>query len=215
MNAQEIHGRLKEKFGEAISELSAAAGDPFCFVADPARLAEVCLFLRDAPDLRFDFLEAVSGVDHKDHVCAVYHLLSYAHKHTFVLKVKLPKDAPQVPTVEGVWSTANWHERETYDLVGIEFPGHSDLRRILLPDDWEGHPLRKDYKEKADYHGISTRREDLLEEFVKADTEKAAVAAPASPASPAAPIAPIAPAAPAAPPAQPAPAPQNPPEVKT
>jgi NADH-quinone oxidoreductase subunit C len=94
----------------------------------------------------------------------VYHLSSIAKKHTLVVKVVLPRwrddvegELPQVPTVCGVWRTADWHERETYDLSGIEFVGHPDLKRILCPDDWVGYPLRKDYVQPLEYHGMRGR----------------------------------------------------------
>ena len=87
----------------------------------------------------------------------VYHLYSYTHRHKFVLKVQLPREDPSVPTVEGVWGVAKWQERESYDFYGIQFTGHSDLRRILLPDDWEGHPLRKDWVDPEYYHGLHVK----------------------------------------------------------
>ena len=79
-----------------------------------------------------------------------------------ILKVDASRDKPKVPSVETVWKAANWLEREIYDLLGVEFVGHSDLRRLLMPEDWVGHPLRKDFVEPDEYHGISTRRESLL-----------------------------------------------------
>ena len=87
----------------------------------------------------------------------VYHLYSYRHDHLFVLKVLLPRDDAAVPTVENVWAVANWHEREAYDMFGIVFEGHSDLRRILLPDDWVGHPLRKDWVDPEFYNGMHVK----------------------------------------------------------
>ena len=84
----------------------------------------------------------------------VYHLGSSSYKHKIALKVEVGRDEPKVPTVERVWRIANWHERETYDMYGIVFEGHSDLRRILCPDDWEGYPLRKDYQVQEFYRGI-------------------------------------------------------------
>ncbi|MFA6542090.1 MAG: NADH-quinone oxidoreductase subunit C, partial [Bacteroidota bacterium] len=83
-----------------------------------------------------------------------YHLYSMVHRHKFVLKVEVPTDAPNIPSVESVWKTANWHEREAFDMYGIQFSGHPDLRRILLPDDWEGYPLRKDYEVPEFYNGM-------------------------------------------------------------
>jgi NADH-quinone oxidoreductase subunit C len=87
----------------------------------------------------------------------VYHLLSYPQNHTHVVKVHLPREEPRLQTVESVWGVANWHEREAYDLFGIVFEGHSDLRRILLPDDWSGHPLRKDWVDPDFYNGLHVK----------------------------------------------------------
>jgi NADH-quinone oxidoreductase subunit C len=102
----------------------------------------------------------LSGVDYKgakgepDRMEVVYHLFSMKLRHKCVLKVELPRENPSVPTLENVWAIANWHEREAYDLFGIRFEGHSDLRRILCPDDWEGYPLRKDYQQPESYLGM-------------------------------------------------------------
>ena len=97
----------------------------------------------------------------------VYHLQSYTKGHLIVLKVDLPRDEPSITTLEGVWKVANWFEREAFDLFGINFEGHSDLRRIMLPEDWNGHPLRKDYLEQEEYDGISTQREPLVREVLR------------------------------------------------
>ena len=103
-------------------------------------------------------------VDWEPHLEIVYHLSSTLNKHTLVVKVKSPrwKDdqtgaLPEIPSLVDVWKTADWHERETYDLSGIHFVGHPDLRRILCPEDWVGHPLRKDYEMPLEYHGIRGR----------------------------------------------------------
>ena len=102
----------------------------------------------------------LSGVDYKDpkneddRLEVVYHLYSMLKKHKLILKVELSRDDPKVPTVENVWGIANWHEREAYDMYGIQFEGHSDLRRILCPDDWVDYPLRKDYVEPETYRGM-------------------------------------------------------------
>ncbi|HYH55364.1 MAG TPA: NADH-quinone oxidoreductase subunit C [Anseongella sp.] len=126
------------------------------------KIADICLELRDNPETYFDFLSCLSGVDYgpeSGEFGVVYHLASIPYKTFFVLKVRVKggrdtRELPSVPSVSGVWRTAEWHEREAYDLVGIRFTGHPDLRRILLPDDWEGHPLRKDYKTAETYKGI-------------------------------------------------------------
>lgn len=166
MTPQEIFDTLAARFGEAVTGFEAAAKDPWC-VVDAASIQAVCLALRDEPALKFDYLQCLTGVDYpkESRIAVVYHLFSYQHRHAFVLKVMADRNDPVVPTVERVWKTANWHERECYDLLGVVFEGHPDLRRILLPDDWVGHPLRKDWQEQDHYHGIPTTRPNPLELF--------------------------------------------------
>ena len=101
--------------------------------------------LRDHPEFGFRYLRNVAGVDYETHMEVVYHLLNMDSGDTYCVKVRTNRDHPSVPSVVSVWVTADWQEREIYDLLGIAFPGHPDLRRIMLPDDWVGHPLRKDY----------------------------------------------------------------------
>lgn len=163
MDAAAIHQRLKARFEASVGDCDLQAKDP-CIAVQGAAIADVSRFLHDEPDLRFDALSNQTGVDYKakNVIQIVYHLYSYPHRHAIVLKVDLPRDNPVVSTVEGVWKAANWLEREIYDLVGVTFEGHSDLRRLLMPEDWIGHPLRKDFVEPEEYHGISTRRESLL-----------------------------------------------------
>jgi NADH-quinone oxidoreductase subunit C len=163
MDAATIHQRLKARFEAAVGDCNLQAKDPWITI-QPAPVVEICRFLRDEPDLAFDCLSNQSGVDYnaKGQIQIVYHLYSYRHRHWIVLKVDLPRDNPVMPTVESVWKAANWHEREIYDLLGVTFEGHPDLRRLLMPEDWIGHPLRKDFVEPEEYHGISTRRETLL-----------------------------------------------------
>lgn len=168
--------RLKQEFGAAIAGANLEAIDPWIEIS-PEGLADVCRYLRDEPDLRFNLLNCITAVDYLEtdpkkaakadfqpHVEVVYHLWSIPHKRSLVLKVMLPrwKDdergrLPEVPSVAGVWSTADWHEREVYDLSGVRFVGHPNLRRILCPEDWVGHPLRKDYEMPLEYHGIRGR----------------------------------------------------------
>jgi NADH-quinone oxidoreductase subunit C len=176
MNSQEIIGLLEEKFGSRIKSKNLQAIDPFV-VAEPADLVEVCRFLRDEPRLRFEILNCISGVDYLEpdpkkapkagfdpHVEVVYHLSSLTHRHRMVLKLILPRwkdgkpgELPEVPSVTSLWAAADWHEREVYDLSGVWFTGNPDLRRILLSEDWVGHPLRKDYEFPLEYHGIRGR----------------------------------------------------------
>lgn len=155
MEIQEIQNLLKKMFDSGIGDIVADKPvDPFMLV-DAGKINAVCFFLRDEESLQFDFMSCLSGVDYdNDNLAVVYHLYSYPHNHKIVLKVIVPKSNPKVQTVSDVWLTADWHEREAYDLLGIEFEGHPDLRRILLPEDWEGHPLRKDYKVQEFYKGM-------------------------------------------------------------
>ncbi len=111
------------------------------------RLVEVARTLRDEAPFHLDYCSFVSAVDWPAEGIfeVTYHLFSMAQRHELLLKVKVPREHPVVPSVTGVWRGADWHERETYDLFGIVFEGHPDLRRIMMTDDWVGHPLRKDY----------------------------------------------------------------------
>jgi len=112
------------------------------------RLADICRFLKDEPDIKMDYLIDVTAVDWLPKMPrfeVVYNMHSIKHNNRIRLKVPVTEEDASVPSVAGVWKTADWHERETFDLFGITFEGHPDLRRILMPEDWEGHPLRKDY----------------------------------------------------------------------
>jgi len=163
MDAAAIHQRLKAQLGAGAGTCDLQAKDP-SFLLEPAVLVEAARFLRDEPDLRFDYLANQSAVDFKDRgvIQVVYHLYSYPHRHGIVLKVETPRDDAKLPSVESVWKAAIWLEREIYDLMGVTFEDHPDLRRLLMPEDWIGHPARKDFVEPEEYHGISTRRESLL-----------------------------------------------------
>jgi len=145
---------LQGKFGDAVAELQSEAVRPPFVVVSAASLPEIARFLRDDPAMKFDSLMCLSGVDCKDRFAVAYHLHSLAHRHYIGLKVFLPRESPSLPSVDDVWPAANFMERETFDLFGIVFEGSKDLRRILLPEDWEGHPLRKDYKYPESYHGV-------------------------------------------------------------
>ncbi len=155
MTTEEIHARLKARFGDAIAEWRAVEhGDPYIQAAS-AGLHEIAGFLRDEDDLRFDFLRLISGVDRGERFSSAYHLYSYEHGHAVTLRVDVERADPRVPSVADLWPAAEWHEREAYDMMGIVYEGHENLRRILLPDDWEGFPLRKDYVPPKSYHGLT------------------------------------------------------------
>lgn len=176
MTSAEIISALEQKLGDKIKSKKLEAIDPFVIV-EPRDLLEVGRVLRDDPSLRFEMLNCISGVDYLEpdpkkaakagfepHLEVVYHLQSFTHRHRFVVKVVLPRwkdnkpgELPEVPSVTSLWGAADWHEREVYDLSGVWFTGHPDLRRILLSEDWVGHPLRKDYEFPLEYHGIRGR----------------------------------------------------------
>ena len=138
------------------------------------------------PGIELDFCEDLTAVDwpKRSVIEVVYHLFSYRHRVGLVLKVETDRTAPRVPSVEGVWKAAGWFEREVYDLFGVHFDGHPDLRRIMLPDDWVGHPLRKDYQEAGGYQGIGNTREAPLVELKRLDDRARAAAMPPPPPAP-------------------------------
>ena len=155
MDVQDIHALLRERFEDAIGEWQVPErGDAFVMVA-AERLADVCRFLRDDAATRFDFLRLISTVDRGPHLSSVYHLYSYEHHHAIVLRVDVDREAPRVPSVASIWPAAEWHEREAFDMMGIVYENHPELTRILLPNDWEGFPLRKDYQAPPAYHGLT------------------------------------------------------------
>jgi NADH-quinone oxidoreductase subunit C len=131
----------------------------------PEQIAEVALFLYSNEACYFDSLSCLTALDNGPNTNTmevIYHLYSIVYEHSLVLKVKLPRQEsdgslPKINTVSHIWKTANWHEREAFDLLGINFVNHPDLRRILLPEDWQGHPLRKDYQVQESYHGIKVK----------------------------------------------------------
>jgi NADH-quinone oxidoreductase subunit C len=153
MNPQEISALLTEKFGSKVMESKPGAVNPWSAI-DPSSITEICQFLRADSRLCMDHLELLGGTDYKDRIEVVYVLYSMQHHHRYTLKCRLPREAAVIQTVETIWAVANWHEREAYDMFGIVFEGHSDLRRILCPDDWEGYPLRKDYAFPKSYRNM-------------------------------------------------------------
>jgi NADH-quinone oxidoreductase subunit C len=157
---EELLAQIFVAFPEA-SEWEQRAGMQGQLIVPTAQLVEVMLFLRDTEGLYFDQLSNLTALDSGPQVGSIeviYHLYSIPYQHSITLTVKLARPElptlPSVPSLNSVWFTANWHEREAYDLMGIHFEGHPDLRRILLPADWVGHPLRKDYKDLDTYHEI-------------------------------------------------------------
>ena len=182
MSEPNLYETLRAKFGDQIAGANLDTPD-FWIEVTAAGLVGVCHFLKHDPDWQFNLLNCITVVDYfepdpkkaakagwEPHLEVVYHLSSTEQKFAngscfnVVLKVMTPRwkddqegQLPEVPSVASVWRTADWHERETYDLSGVMFTDHPDLRRILCPEDWEGHPLRKDYEMPLEYHGIRGR----------------------------------------------------------
>ncbi len=121
----------------------------------PDQWANVADYLRNDPDLFFDSLQCITGSDVDEETLDVrYNFHSMTHLHKIEIRITVGKDDPKVPSIEKIWRVGDWFEREVYDMYGIIFEGHRDLRRMLLPEDWEGWPLRKDYETPQQYHGI-------------------------------------------------------------
>jgi NADH-quinone oxidoreductase subunit C len=167
---QAVLERIVRIIGEAdLQWVDDQRGDPY-LVVSKEKLLRLSIYLKGDPYLAFDTLVCLSGVHNmgdEDEMEVVYHLYSVRHRHQLILKVKLDRPAffhhfyLRLDSVSGIWPAAGWMEREAYDMFGIHFVGHNDFRRLLLPPDWEGHPLQKDYREPAAYRDISTTREEV------------------------------------------------------
>ena len=157
------------KTAEIARQLETELGIPVNGVADVPQpyitidkddLPGVCMYLSRTPGLYFDFLNCITCVDNgpeKESMDLLYHISSIPLEHTVILKLTVGREEEAVPSLASLWRTADWHEREIFDLFGLKFRGHPDLRRILLPADWVGYPLRKDYVEQELYHGIKVK----------------------------------------------------------
>ncbi|MFB3895602.1 MAG: NADH-quinone oxidoreductase subunit C [bacterium] len=148
METTDILARLQSVFPQTPLSLDASQA----IIVPANSIYTISVYLKETSDLAFDSLMCLSGVDRGENLEAVYHLYSFSNNHKVTLKVPTPRTDPKIPTVATLWQTADWHEREVYDLIGIVFVGHPDLRRILLSEDWVGHPLQKDYTKKDMVH---------------------------------------------------------------
>jgi NADH-quinone oxidoreductase subunit C len=147
ISAIPVADRLKERFVNAVQEVSEAHGE-LTLVVSREQIVALCRFLKDDPELQYNLLMDLGGVDYlgrEPRFEVVYHLYSIPHNTRLRLKIRVPENDLVVPSVTSVWSTANWHEREAFDMLGIQFSDHPDLRRIYMPDDYPGYPLRKDF----------------------------------------------------------------------
>jgi len=193
-----IYDLLAEHLGEAALGFTEDTGDAVADIA-PEKIAEAALFLRDDERLQFNQLMCLSGLDWdgfdengkgksvailgyteagqpetSDRVGegdfgVVYNFYSHSQKHKFTLRVRVPRDVASVPTISEIYSTASWHEREAWDLVGIRFAGHKDLRRMLLEENWVGHPLRKDYQMPDQWENVPMTGKDICGNPFKKD----------------------------------------------
>lgn len=172
MEPLQIAEKIKEKFPDEVLEIKEFRGQ-VSVTLKKNRILEICRYLHSDPTLDFNYLIDLCGVDYlpkKDNRFEiVYHLYSIKRRHAIRLKAEVPENDPAIDSVTAIWAGANWHERECYDMYGIAFTGHPDLRRILMPEDWEGHPLRKDYdikgaaKEWAGFIGVLDRAKKFKE----------------------------------------------------
>jgi NADH-quinone oxidoreductase subunit C len=144
---EKVIEKLNIKYTDAVLEANEFRSE-LTIIISKEHIVEVCRFLKEDEELAFDLLADLCGIDmntQENRFGVIYNLYSLRNKHRIRLKTFTEEENPKVPTVTGVWGTANWHERETYDMFGILFDGHPDLRRIYMPDEFEFHPLRKDF----------------------------------------------------------------------
>jgi NADH-quinone oxidoreductase subunit C len=160
MTFQDISDRINSALGEQLVLSVDENASPKAIIIDANDLIEVMSFLQSDEQLYFDSLSCITGIDNGPEAKTmemVYNLYSIPFNHHLMVKVKLERESSAIDSLTQLWKTADWHERETYDLLGIYFNNHPDLRRILLPADWEGHPLKKDYQEQEYYRGVKVK----------------------------------------------------------
>lgn len=164
MQLLDIIRLLEQDLGPTLTVAQDLKATPQAIVIPAPCIADVCQLLYSHHQTYFDYLACITALDNGPEIATlevIYNLYSIPYNFQLMIKLVVPRNKPgeplpSVPTVSHIWQAANWHEREAYDLIGIHFTGHPDLRRILLPADWQGHPLRKDYVLQAQYHGIQT-----------------------------------------------------------
>jgi NADH-quinone oxidoreductase subunit C len=144
MIKEELQNFITEKWPYAVP----LEGGQWLNIEVPAEnWRDLALPMRNSHEVAFDFLFCLTCVDWLKHLTMVYHLTSTRFRHTLVIKVNLDRNNPQIDTISDIWRTAEFHEREVYEMFGVHFANHPDLRKLILPDDWEGYPMRKDYED--------------------------------------------------------------------
>ena len=145
-----------QKFGKMIEDIFQGSLDDTYIQLKPDNWFEIAKWLKSEPSLHFDSLQCHTGMDVGENMLeARYNLHSMTHDHKIEIRIAVSRDKAKIPSIEQIWRIGDWFERETYDMFGIFFDGHRDHRRMLLPEDWEGYPLRKDYEVQETYHGIA------------------------------------------------------------
>ena len=170
MTGEEVIEKIKSSVGDDIQKGEVHLADAVIFVS-PDSLLKVAQFLKEDSDLRFEYLSDIRGVDYLDQdqeprFEAVYELQSFEHNHSVRIRVGLEEENPSVPTLSGLWKGALYPERELFDMFGFDVSGHPDLKRIIMPEEWEGHPLRRDYPLTIEDVAFSHNR-DYKSELVK------------------------------------------------
>ncbi|HDR04551.1 MAG TPA: NADH-quinone oxidoreductase subunit C [Candidatus Marinimicrobia bacterium] len=159
MNPKKLYELLKKRFGEAVISVDVENSIPPKYVIQPDKVHEISEFLKNTGDLEYDQLMCLTGQDLGNELSVVLNLFSTKHYSSITLEAKVAREHPELDSVSDLYATANWHEREAYDMLGVVFKGHPNMKRILLPDDWEGYPLRKDYKPADAWHGMPISKE--------------------------------------------------------
>jgi NADH-quinone oxidoreductase subunit C len=153
---EEIHAQVRARFKDRLISSRVVRPRVVAFTIDRGDLLNVCAFLKEA--LAFEHLSSITTVDWRDRFESVYHIANWHNGCMVQVTARIPADDPKIPSVVGLWNAANYHEREAWDLMGITFEGHPNLERILLPDDFKFHPLRKDFSQEVDRQYISRRK---------------------------------------------------------
>ena len=158
MERRDLITRLNQSLKVALINISEMPNNDILIEINKDEIISVMKRLKEDPSLKFDSLLNHLGVDCKERFAVIYNLFSFTLNQKITVKAYLDHEAPEISSIESVFRGINWFEREAFDMLGIKFTGHSNLKRLLLPADWDGHPLRKDYVYPDEYHGVDNRR---------------------------------------------------------